>query len=63
MAVINSIMDSWKSTYTVRRVFGDPVEQGEVIVIPVAMVALGVAGIGPSAVIAIVLGWALGRRR
>jgi len=111
MAVINSIMDSWKSTYTVRRVFGDPVEQGEVIVIPVAMVAggggsgsageaadgegegggfggvarpvevyvvradsvhwnpalditmLGVAGIGLSAVIAIVLGWALGRRR
>jgi uncharacterized spore protein YtfJ len=112
MAVIDSIMDSWKSTYTVRRVFGDAVEKGEVIVIPVAMVAggggggsgsageaadgegegggfggvarpvgvyvvradgvhwnpaldvtmLGVAGIGLSAVIAIVLGWALRRR-
>jgi uncharacterized spore protein YtfJ len=115
MAVVNNIMDSWKSTFTVRRVFGEPVEQGDVTVIPVAMVAggggggsgsagdategdgegegggfggvarpvgvyvvradgvhwnpalditmLGVAGIGLAAVIAIVLGRALGRRR
>lgn len=115
MAVVNSIMDSWKSTFTVRRVFGEPVVQGDVTVIPVAMVAggggggsgsagqaaegegegegggfggvsrpvgvyvvsadgahwnpalditmLGVAGIGLAAVIAVVLGWALRRRR
>ena len=32
-------MDSWKDSYTVRRVYGDPIEKDGVIVIPVAMVA------------------------
>ncbi len=115
MAQVNGIMDSWKDTYTVRRVFGDPVERDGVTIIPVAKVAggggggsgsageagngegegegggfggmarpvgvfvvradgvewqptvdvtmLGMAGIALSALIAVILGWALGRKR
>jgi uncharacterized spore protein YtfJ len=44
MALINKLMDSWKDTYTVRRVFGDAVEKDGVTVIPVAMVAGGGGG-------------------
>jgi uncharacterized spore protein YtfJ len=113
MAQVNGIMDSWKDTYTVRRVFGESVEKDGATVIPVAMVAggggggsgsagesgdgegegggfggmarpvgvfvirtdsvewqptvdvtaLGMAGIALSALIAVILGWALGRKR
>ena len=44
MAQLNGIMDSWKDTYTVRRVFGDPVEKDGVTIIPVAMVGGGGGG-------------------
>jgi uncharacterized spore protein YtfJ len=44
MAQVNGIMDSWKDTYTVRRVFGDPVERDGVTIIPVAKVAGGGGG-------------------
>jgi uncharacterized spore protein YtfJ len=44
MPLINGLMDSWKDTYTVRRVFGDPIEKDGVTVIPVAMVAGGGGG-------------------
>lgn len=44
MALINKLMDSWKDTFTVRRVFGDAVERDGVTVIPVAMVAGGGGG-------------------
>lgn len=44
MAMVNSLMDSWKDTYTVRRVFGDPIEKDEVTVIPVAKVGGGGGG-------------------
>ena len=44
MALINGLMDSWKDAYTVRRVFGDPIEKDGVIVIPVAMVSGGGGG-------------------
>jgi len=46
MALVNKLMDSWKDTYTVRRVFGDPIEKDGVTVIPVAMVAGGGGGGG-----------------
>ena len=79
MALINGMMQSWQDTFTVRRVFGEPVEKDGVVVIPVAMVSgggggvewlpaidvtkLGMAGIALSALIAFVLGRALRRRR
>ena len=44
MAMANSLMDSWKDTYTVRRVFGDAVEKDGIVVIPVATVAGGGGG-------------------
>ncbi|NTW29462.1 MAG: sporulation protein [Coriobacteriia bacterium] len=44
MPIINSLMDSWKHSYTVRRVFGEPVISNNVTVIPVAMVAGGGGG-------------------
>ncbi|MDP2183727.1 MAG: sporulation protein [Actinomycetota bacterium] len=50
MAFVNSMLESWRDTYTVRRVFGDPIEKDGVIVIPVAMVAGGGGGgVGPIA--------------
>ena len=36
MDMIQDMMKSWKDTYTVRRVFGEPVEKDDVTVIPVA---------------------------
>jgi uncharacterized spore protein YtfJ len=110
MAIVEGLMSAWKDSYTVRRVYGDPVEKDGLVVIPVAMVAggggggsgsdaaegqgegggfggvarpvgvyvvradsvewhpalditmLGMAGIALSALIALVLGRALGRR-
>ena len=44
MAMVKKIMESWKDTYTVRRVFGEPVENGGIVVIPVAKVAGGGGG-------------------
>jgi len=44
MAIITGLMDSWKDSYTVRRVYGDPIEKDGVIVIPVAKVAGGGGG-------------------
>lgn len=44
MAMIKDMMQSWQDAYTVRRVFGDPVEKDGVTVIPVAMVAGGGGG-------------------
>jgi uncharacterized spore protein YtfJ len=44
MAAINSMLDAWRDTYTVRRVFGDPIQQEGIIVIPVAMVSGGGGG-------------------
>jgi uncharacterized spore protein YtfJ len=44
MAMVNKIMDAWKDTYSVRRVFGDPVEKDGVTVIPVATVTGGGGG-------------------
>lgn len=44
MAMVKKIMESWKDTYTVRRVFGDPVEKNGIVVIPVAKVAGGGGG-------------------
>lgn len=44
MAMVQDMMQSWRDTYTVRRVFGDPVEKDGVTVIPVAMVAGGGGG-------------------
>lgn len=112
MTLMKDVMKSWHDTYTVRRVFGDPIEKDGVTVIPVAMVAggggggngpadaegeaesgggfggmarpagvyvvrpegvewqpalditlLGMAGIALTALITLVLGWALRRRR
>jgi uncharacterized spore protein YtfJ len=39
-------MKSWQDTYTVRRVFGDPVEKDGVTIIPVAQVSGGGGGGG-----------------
>ena len=44
MALINKLMNSWHDAYTVRRVFGDPIEKDGITVIPVAMVAGGGGG-------------------
>jgi uncharacterized spore protein YtfJ len=44
MAMIKDMLDSWRDTYSVRRVFGDPIEKEGVTVIPVAMVAGGGGG-------------------
>jgi len=44
MAVVNTLMDSWKDTYSVRHVFGDPVEKDGMTVIPVAKVGGGGGG-------------------
>jgi uncharacterized spore protein YtfJ len=44
MALMKDITESWRDTYTVRRVFGDPVEKDGVAIIPVAMVAGGGGG-------------------
>jgi uncharacterized spore protein YtfJ len=44
MAMIQDLMNSWKDTYTVRRVFGDPVEKDGVTIIPVAQVMGGGGG-------------------
>jgi uncharacterized spore protein YtfJ len=44
MAMLSSIMDSWKDSYTVRRVFGDAVEKDGITVIPVAKISGGGGG-------------------
>jgi uncharacterized spore protein YtfJ len=44
VALMKAIMESWRDTYTARRVFGDPIEKDGVTVIPVAMVAGGGGG-------------------
>jgi len=44
MAMVSKIMEAWRDTYTVRRVFGDPVEKDGVTVIPVAMITGGGGG-------------------
>jgi uncharacterized spore protein YtfJ len=44
MAMIQDLMKSWKDTYTVRRVFGEPVEKDGVTIIPVAQVMGGGGG-------------------
>jgi uncharacterized spore protein YtfJ len=41
---MKEIMESWRDTYTVRRIFGDPIEQDGTTVIPVAMMAGGCGG-------------------
>jgi uncharacterized spore protein YtfJ len=41
---MKDIMESWRDTYTVRRVFGDPIEKDGTTVIPAAMVAGGGGG-------------------
>lgn len=48
MALMKDIMESWRDTYTVRRVFGDPIEKDGTTVIPAAMVAGGGGGTGPA---------------
>lgn len=44
MTLVDKLMESWKDTYTARRVFGDPIEKDGVTVIPVAMVSGGGGG-------------------
>ena len=44
MALVKDLMKSWEDAYTVRRVFGDPIEKDGVTVIPVAMVTGGGGG-------------------
>jgi len=44
MPVLKDMIDTWRQTYSVRRVFGDPIEKDGLIVIPVAMVAGGGGG-------------------
>jgi len=44
MQPIDTMMESWKDTYTVRRVFGDPIEKDGVVIIPVASVSGGGGG-------------------
>lgn len=44
MALVNKLMDSWRDTYSVRRVFGEPIEKDGVTIIPVAMVSGGGGG-------------------
>jgi uncharacterized spore protein YtfJ len=44
MALIDDLMQSWHDTFTVHRVFGDPIEKQDVTVIPVATVSGGGGG-------------------
>jgi len=44
MALVEDLMQSWHDTFTVHRVFGDPIEKGDVTVIPVASVSGGGGG-------------------
>jgi len=44
MAFLNGMMERWQETFTVRRVFGEPIERDGLTVIPVAMVAGGGGG-------------------
>ena len=44
MALVKDLMTSWEDAYTVRRVFGDPIEKDGVTVIPVAAVSGGGGG-------------------
>ena len=46
MALVEDLMKGWHDNFTVRRVFGDPVERGNVTVIPVARIAGGGGGGG-----------------
>jgi uncharacterized spore protein YtfJ len=44
MALANKLIDSWRDAYSVRRVFGDPIEKDGLVIIPVAMVSGGGGG-------------------
>lgn len=44
MDMVKDLMKSWHDNYTVKRVFGDPIEKDGITVIPVALVAGGGAG-------------------
>ena len=44
MALVEDLRTGWQDNFTVRRVFGDPVEKGDVTVIPVARIAGGGGG-------------------
>ena len=46
MALVEDLMKGWSDNFTVRRVFGDPVEKGNVTVIPVASISGGGGGGG-----------------
>lgn len=49
MPFLGTMMELWRDTFTVRRVFGDPVEKDGLTMIPVAMVAGGGGGgVGPA---------------
>ncbi len=44
MTMANDLLQGWRDSYTVHRVFGDPVDKDDVTVIPVAMIAGGGGG-------------------
>jgi uncharacterized spore protein YtfJ len=44
MPLVKDLMQGWHDNFTVRRVFGDPVEKNNVTIIPVATVAGGGGG-------------------
>jgi uncharacterized spore protein YtfJ len=44
MALVRDLMQGWHDSFTVHRVFGDPVEKDNVTVIPVARVSGGGGG-------------------
>ena len=44
MALMNKILDSWHDAFSVKRVFGDPIEKDGFTVIPVAMISGGGGG-------------------
>ena len=44
MAVVNDLVRGWPDSFTVHRVFGDPVEKDNMTIIPVAMVSGGGGG-------------------
>ena len=46
MMQLQDVLDAPRETFNVRRVFGEPIEKGEVTVIPVATVAGGGGGGG-----------------
>lgn len=46
MGLVQDLMRSWQDSFTVRRVFGDPVEKDNVTVIPVARISGGGGGGG-----------------